>query len=452
MRSLSRRLLSSRSISRRRFLSTVGAAASALGIPTVVPSAVLGREGRPPPSERVVLGAIGVGGRGHSVLAELLSVPAVQAVAVCDVKRPERQSARAMVDRHHGGQACAEHEDFRDLVAREDIDAVMVASTDHWHVLHALAAVRSGKDVYVEKPLGLSIEELKTLRDAVQRHGRVFQFGTQQRSDTNFRHACELALNGYLGSLRTIRVSAPSGPGERTGSSTYEPAPVPEGFDYDRWLGPSPVAPYTPKRVINPHWFHISDYSLGYVAGWGIHHVDIAQWGNGTELTGPVEVEGTGVFPTDDGLCDNALSWEVSLRYRSGVVMDFTSDGGRNAHGIRFEGTEGWVHVARGSIDAEPKRLLQVSPKAGEVRLPVSDHHQKNFVDCVRSRGRTISPIEVAVRSDTVCHLSDIAMRLGRKLRWDPDREEFPGDPEANRFLSRAMREPWHLGWQGGRA
>jgi predicted dehydrogenase len=391
------------------------------------------------------MGFIGVGGRGQAVMRGFLSLPEVQAVAVCDVKRPQREAARAMADGHHGGKTCEAYGDFRELVARADIDAISIASTDHWHVLHALAAVRSGKDVYVEKPLGLSVEELKTLRAAVHRHGRVFQFGTQQRSDHNFRHACELALNGYLGRVHAIRVSAPSGPGERTGSPTYEPAPVPEGFDYKMWLGPAPRAPYTPKRVVNPHWFHISDYSLGYVAGWGIHHVDIAQWGNGTELTGPVEVEGTGVFPTDDGLCDNALSWDVRLRYGSGVLLDFTSDGGRNAHGIRFEGPEGWVYVRRGFIDAQPKSLLRAAIRPEQVHLPVSEHHQRDFADAVRTRRRTVSPIEVAVRSDTVCHLSDIAMRLGRKLRWDPEREEFPGDPEANRMLSRALRAPWHL-------
>jgi len=431
--------------SRRRFLACSAKACAAVAFPWIIPSTAIGGGGRPPPSDRVVMGFIGVGGRGQGVMGEFLSRPEAQAVAVCDVKRPMREAAQAMADRHHGGKVCAAYDDFRELVARRDIDAVSIASTDHWHVLHALAAVRSGKDLYVEKPLSVSIEELKVLRAAIHRHGRIFQFGTQQRSDRNFRFACELALNGYLGKVQTIRVSAPSGPGERTGSPTYPIESVPEGFDYESWLGPAPWAPYTPKRVVNPHWFHISDYSIGYVAGWGIHHVDIAQWGNGTELTGPVEIEGTGVFPEDDGLCDNALSWEVTLRYSNGVTVDFTSDGGRNAHGIRFEGPEGWVHVARGFIDAQPRSLLGVAIQPNETRLPVSDHHQGNFLDGVRTRRRTISPIDVAVRSDTVCHLSHIAMRLGRRLRWDPEREEFPGDAGANRMLARAMRAPWHL-------
>jgi predicted dehydrogenase len=434
-------------IERRQFLKGAAAMAGALaGFPAIVPSSALGRDGTVPPSNRVAIGCIGVGGRGQAVMQGLMESPEVQVVAVCDVKGDVREAVREQVDRRHGKKGCASLSDFRELVARDDIDAVSIASTDHWHVLHALAAVRAGKDIYVEKPLGLSLEELKTLREAVHRYGRVFQFGTQQRSDVNFRFACELALNGRLGKVHTIRVSAPSGPGERTGSRTYEPMPPPPGFDYEFWLGPAPWAPYTPKRVINPHWFHISDYSLGYVAGWGIHHIDIAQWGNGTQLTGPVEVEGTGVFPHDDGLCDNVLSWDMDLKYAGGVRLSFTSDGGKNEHGIRFEGPDGWVYVRRGFIDASPKALLQEKLGEKEIHLPVSEHHQRNFVECVKSRRETISPIDVAVRSDTVCNISDIAMRLGRRLRWDPEKEEFPGDVEANRMLRRAMREPWSLG------
>jgi predicted dehydrogenase len=435
-----------RTIDRRRFLKrAAGLAAAAVACPEFVPSSVLGADGAVAPSNRIAVGAIGVGGRGQGVLAGFLGSRDAQVVAVCDVKRPEREVTRDQVDRHYGTKTCAAYANFRELVGRDDIDAVSIASTDHWHVLHALAAVRAGKDVYVEKPLGLSVEELKTLRREVHRHGRMFQFGTQQRSDANFRLACELALNGRLGKVGKIRVSAPSGPAERTGSPTYEPAPVPDGFDYDFWLGPAPQAPYTPKRVINPHWFHISDYSLGYVAGWGIHHVDIAQWGNGTELTGPVEVAGSGVFPPEDGLCDNALAWDVDLKYSNGVEMSFTSDGGKNEHGIRFEGSEGWVHVRRGFIDAHPKSLLQSVIGPNENHLPVSDNHQQNLLDSIRTRLPPVSPIDVAVRSDTICHLSDIAMRLGRKLRWDPEKEEFPGDADANRMLTRAMRSPWRL-------
>jgi glucose-fructose oxidoreductase len=424
---------------------SVGFLAGAIGFPRMVSAAALGKAGGPAPSDRVTVGCIGTGGMGRYDMSRFLQSPDSRVVAVCDVKRDAREAAREQVDNVYRTKTCAAYNDFRELVARSDIDACLIASTDHWHVLHALAAVRSGKDVYIEKPLGLSLQEITALRDEVERYGRIFQFGTQQRSMPQFRLACELVLNGRIGKLGSIRVSAPSGFAERTGEATYAPVPVPEGFDYDFWLGPAPWAPYVPKRVINPHWFHMSDYSLGYVAGWGIHHVDIAQWGNGTELTGPIEVEGSGVYPSNDGMCDNALTWDVTLRYANGVRMHFTSDGLMNDHGIRFEGTGGWVYVNRSVLDANPKSLLEEKFGPNEIHLPRSEHHQQNFLDCVRSRGRTVSPIDVAVRSDTICHLSDIAMRLGRKLSWDPVKEVFAGDAEANRRLRRAMRSPWHL-------
>jgi predicted dehydrogenase len=431
--------------SRRRFLAAAGAAAGGLAAPWIAPAAALGRDGEVPPSERIAIGGIGTGGRGCGVLSEFLQCPEARVTAACDLKPEARETARRIAEVRGGKGSCATIKDFRELVARPDIDVVVVASNDHWHVLHALAAVRAGKDIYVEKPLGVSIEELKVLREEVRRRGRMFQFGTQQRSDAKFRAACELVLNGRIGEVRRIRVSAPSGPAERTGSPTYEPQPVPEGFDYEMWLGPAPRAPFHPKRVVNPHWFHISDYSIGYIGGWGIHHIDIAQWGNGTERTGPVEIDGTGVFPSDDGMCDNPLSWDVDLRFAKGAPVSFTSDGGKNPHGIRFEGTEGWIYVNRSVLEAEPKSILEAKFGPGDVRLPASDHHQKNLLDSVRSRRPTVSPIEIAVRSDTVCHLADISMRLGRRLRWDPEKEVFPGDDEANRLLRRPMRAPWSL-------
>jgi predicted dehydrogenase len=435
-----------RTTSRRGFLKiTAGAVAGAAAFPYVVTAAALGKDGAPAPGNRITVGCIGTGGMGRYDMGMMLQSPDARVVAVCDVKTDAREAACAQVDGYYGARSCAAYNDFRELVARPDIDVVQVASADHWHVLHALSAVRAGKDVYVEKPLGLSFAQVQLLREEVHRYGRVFQFGTQQRSMPQFRQACELVRNGRIGKLHTMRVSAPSGFAERTGEPTYVPAPVPEGLDYEFWLGPAPWAPYTPKRVVNPYWFHTSDYSLGYVAGWGIHHVDIAQWGNGSELTGPVEVEGSGVFPSNDGLCDNALNWDVMLSYANGVRMRFTSDGCGQDHGIRFEGADGWVHVDRGGINANPKELLAVQFGPSDVRLPVSLNHQQNLLDCVKSRGRTVCPIDVAVRSDTVCHLSDIAMRLGRKLRWDPAREEFVGDVEANAHLARAMRSPWHL-------
>ncbi|MBI4580823.1 MAG: Gfo/Idh/MocA family oxidoreductase [Planctomycetes bacterium] len=433
-------------ITRRNVLKGAAkAAGAAVAFPYIVPSSALGLDGAVAPSNRITVGCIGTGGMGTYDMTRMFEVADVQVVAVCDPKQPKREAARARANEFYKKDVCAAYNDFRELVVRKDIDVVQVATVDQWHVPCALAAVRSGKDVYVEKPLGMSLQEIKMLREACHRYGRIFQFGTQQRSMPQFRQACELAINGRLGKLHTIKVSAPSGHAERTGDVTYVPAPVPAGFDYDMWLGPAPWAPYTPKRTESPHWFHISDYSLGYIAGWGIHHVDIAQWGNGTELTGPIEVEGSGVFPSKDSLCDNPLNWDAKLKYASGVVMHFTSDGGPNQHGIRFEGTRGWVHVDRGQIIAEPRSLLDEKIGPDETRLPVSLHQQRNLIECVKTRGRTVSNIDVAVRSDAICHLTWLAVHLGRKLRWNPDKEEFVNDPEANARMVRVMRAPWHL-------
>jgi predicted dehydrogenase len=432
---------------RRQFLRKAAGGVCA-ALPLLIPASALGRAGRIPPSQRIVMGAIGVGQQGFYDMNAFMSLPEAQVVAVCDVKRPMCQRAKLAVDAHYAGAVCSVYHDFRELLDRSDIDAVSVVTLDSWHVLHALAAVRAGKDVYVEKPLGMSIEEIKVLRDAVHRYGRVFQFGTQQRSSQEFRHACEIARNGRLGKVHTIEVGVHSGAAERSGLKRYAPEPVPDGFDYDFWLGPTPWAPYTTARLVYPHWFHISDYSLGYVSGWGIHHIDIAQWGNGTELTGPLSVEGRAQFPRDDALCDNPLSWDTRMKYANGVDLIFTGAGPGFAgvrHGITFRGPNGWVWVNRGVIDAEPKSLLKEPFGPSDLRLPVSTNHQENFLQCVRSRQKTISNIDVAVRSDTVCQLAWCAFQLGRPLRWDPASETFPGDPEASRKMTRALRAPWRL-------
>jgi predicted dehydrogenase len=287
----------------------------------------------------------------------------------------------------------------------------------------------------------------KALRAACHRYGTVFQWGTQQRSSENFRFGCELVRNGRIGELRSILVGVPHDfafPNQPT-------QPVPKDLDYDLWLGPAPWAPYTYHRC-RPWtkedsygiWYHISDYCLGGIGGyWGIHHLDIAQWGHGTDHTGPVEVDGTATFP-DDGLADCAVSWKVRHTYADGVTMVYT-DNKQNKQGVVFEGTEGWVYVRRGHIDAEPKSLLSSQIGPGEIHLPESPGHQRQFLDCIKTRKPTVSDINVAVRSDTISHLTDICTRLRRKVRWDPETEEIVDDAEASRMLSRSMREPWRL-------
>ncbi len=456
---------------RRHFLKkAAGIAAAPIVFPYIVPSSALGLDGAVAPSNRVTIGFIGVGNMGQAHLRSFIYQSDVQAVAVCDPNRWRREQAQHIVNGEYDKQVCAAYVDFRELLARRDIDAVCIASLDSWHVLQALAAVRAGKDVYVQKPLGMSIDEIKMLREEVNRYARVFQFGTQQRSSEEFRFACELVRNGRIGKVQTIKVGVHSGAGsrtgpkairpvdgvarrerevsdERTGLAKVEPEPVPDWLDYEMWLGPAPHSPYCTARLTYPHWFHISDYSIGYVSGWGVHHIDIAQWGNGTELTGPIEIMGTAVWPHDDALCDNPTSWDVHYEYANGVKLHYTGSGpGFEGvrHGITFEGPDGWVFVNRGVLEAEPKSLLRSKIGPNELHLPVSSLHERNFIECVKSRARTICPVDVAVRSDTVCQLAWITFKLqSRKLKWDPEKEIFPDDPDANRLMKRTLRSPW---------
>jgi predicted dehydrogenase len=430
-----------RLVSRRDFLK--GGAAFLLGAPYVIPSLAGAAKRRVSPSNRIVMGTIGTGGQGTGDMGNFMWSNTVQMVAVCDVDRKNREDAQKKVEKHYsenkpGGpwKGCAAYNDFRELLAREDIDAVIIATPDHWHVPIAIAAARAGKDIYCEKPISLTIGEGRALCDVMKRTGRVLQTGSQQRSDGRFRQACELARNGRLGRLHTITTHLPGG--TETGPQPVQP--VPDGFDYDMWLGPAPWAPYTEKRC---HWNFrwIYDYSGGEPTDWGAHHNDIAQWGNGTELTGPVEIDGKGVFP-EKGLWNAPLSFRIEYRYANGVRL--VCENG-DPQTVMFDGDKGWVKVSREEIRAEPESLLREKIGPDEIRLYRSKDHTENFLDCVKSRKETVAPPEIAHRSATVCHLGNISMRLGRKLAWDPDRERFVNDPEADRMINRAMRAPWTL-------
>jgi predicted dehydrogenase len=428
--------------SRRQFLKQ----AAALAAPALVPSAVLGGPGRDAPSERVIVGSIGVGGRGRLNTRGLMAHGA-QVVAVCDVNAGHRAHARREVEAHYakakrGGsyRGCAAYKHFQELLGRDDIDAVMIATPDHWHVPIALAAVRAGKAIYVEKPLGISIAEGQALREAVQRSRAVFQHGTEQRSFGRFRRACELVRNGYLGQVKLIRVACPGG--RRTG--VHPPQPVPKGFDWDLWLGPAAYVPYTPARARAGSWYFISDYAAsGFVAGWGVHHVDMAQWALDADHSGPVEIEGRGVLP-EDGLYDTPVTWSIDYTYANGVRVNFT-DNGQNPQGVVFEGTEGKLHVTRGAIRAWPDSLLKIKLRPDDVHLYRCRSDDANFLECVKSRRETCSPIHAAHRSTSVCYLGHIAILLGPRLRWDPVRERFVNIPEANRLLSRPHRAAWQI-------
>ena len=426
-----------RALSRREFLA---GGVGLVAFPCVVPSSALGKASSVSVSNRVTMGTIGTGGRGKEVMRSLMGRPGCAMLAVCDVDGKRLNEARGIVNAQYGNQDCAAYGDYRDLLARADIDAVLIASPDQWHVLQSIEAAWAGKDIHLEKPLGLSVQENIALRRAITQYQRVFQFGTQQRSDHNFRFACELVRNGRIGKLRRIIAATPAS----RAVDSYRPSRVPPELDYEMWVGPARWMPYT-QGVMGScgNWGHVSNFSLGWVTTWGIHHVDIAQWGNDADATGPVEVEGTGEFPKD-GLYDCAVAWDMTIEYANDVTLNFV-DNKKKKQGVLFEGSDGWVFVERGTIDAHPKALLDETIGPGEIHLPLSNDHSQNFLDCVKTRETPVSSIESAVRTDTVCHLSDIAMRLGRKLSWDPAAERFINDEQANRMLTRSMRSPWHL-------
>ena len=422
-------------VTRRGFLK--GAAAT-LAAPYVLTSSALGGAGRAAAGERVTVAVIGVRNRGGQLLGSLLGHGDAQVVGVCDVdgsvvERGIRRAEDAYADGENRGRYAGVWgtADFREVMAREDVDAVVVATPDHTHALVSIAACRAGKDVYVEKPMTLTIREGRAMVEAVRRYGRVLQVGSQRRSEGGVRHTCELVRNGRIGKVEKVEV----GFGVRPGSpQPWAPEPVPEGFDYDRWLGPAPWAPYTEKRC-HYNFRFVRDYSGGEMTNWGAHFFDVAQWGLGTDDTGPVEVAGEGEAHAT-GLYDVYYRVRVSYGYASGVRM--TCD---NSHkGTRFIGTEGEVGGGKTVIRGEE----QIGPD--EVHLYRTNRgHMGDFLHCVRTRQDPSAPVEAGHRSATVCHLGNIAMDLGRRLRWDPVREEFPGDAEANRLRGYAYRHPWRL-------
>lgn len=433
-----------RGLSRRRFLAS---AASAMAAPMFIPARALGRDGAVAPSNRIAVGAIGMGGRGTGHIREISALPGVELLAVCDASRLRAEKARSLARETLNAPGCAALHDFREIVARSDIDAVTIAAPEHWHAVMSIAAMRAGKDVYCEKALALTVAEGRAMCDAVRRTGRVFQAGTQQRSDRRFRFACELARNGYLGRLRTVTVAVPGGnlrlpAGE---SALRLPvAPVPEDLDYDLWLGPSPLKPYR-KGMESYYWYFLTDYCAGWIQSWGVHHLDIALWGAPALGASTLDVEGSATFLPDSDV-DVSFNWDVTATEPGGVQLRFFDDASSPiGHGCRFEGDKGWVHVTRGDIRAEPVSLLDVVIRPDEDRLYVSDHHMENFVHCVRSRREPAAPVEACHAATTLSLIADIATRTGRKMTWDWRREQFVNDEAASRMLTRTLRKPWTL-------
>jgi len=428
-----------RGTTRRDFIGTAGAWAAA---PWVIPAAAWGAQLRPAPSNRITTALIGSGGRGQQIIAGGDKV-----VAVCDVDAKHRAAAKAAIDARAGNRDCAEYGDFREVLARDDIDAVVIATPDHWHVPIATAAVKAGKAVYVEKPLSYCIGEGRILADAVARYGAILQVGSQQRSPeyANFTRAVEMVRNGRLGELKTAKVLIYARSGK---DNPWTPYKVPAELDYEMWLGPAPYSPYHPERVHYKFRF-VSDFSGGDITNWGAHHLDIAQWGIGADGSGPVEVVGRGKRNIH-GVHDTFYDIHVHFLYANGAKVELRSTEEGGTGWVRFEGSQGWVQVSREGIDAEPKSLLDWRLGPGDERVvpePLANTHMGIWLECIRSRNRRALnvPAEVAHRSATVCHLANIAMELERPLKWDPEAEQFVDDDEANRMRWRAPREPWEM-------
>lgn len=417
----------SQTITRRGF---VKRAAAALAAPYVITSAALGGEGRPAASERIVMGTIGLGGRGRDDMQALLANPDVQMVAVCDVQRAKREAGKAAVDSKYGNQDCAAYLDLRELLARSDIEAVLIATGDNWHTMASILAAKAGKDIYCEKPMSVVVAEGRALVETMKRYGTIFQCGTQRRSVGRFKYAVEVAQSGKLGELQTLYAEkAPSEWFKYDWHASLPPQPEPprEEVDWDMWLGPAPWRPYNAEYLKRSFWMAHLDFSGGALTEWGSHTVDLCQWANNADATTPVEFE--------------LAEGTVVARYANGVKLVF-EEGKWPLH-VRFVGSEGWIYADDdGNVDAEPKSLL--ADRNFGKGYPQHDH-VRNFLDCVRSRRTPVAPAEGAHRANSTCQVANICLQLGRQLTWDPEHERFINDPMADQMLNRAMRPPWRF-------
>ena len=430
-------------VSRRGFVKRSLLAGGAAAMPWIVPSCALGKDGAVAPSERITLGGIGIGPRGSHVLGGMLPEKDVQFVAICDVRADRRDSVKAMADAHYGNADCAQYRDLRELLARDDIDAVLIATGDRWHALGSIMAAKAGKDVYSEKPCALSIGQCQALADCMRLHGRTYQAGTQRRSVPNFKAAVHLAHSGKLGKIHTMYASSYR-PSQTHDWLPAEPEPDPEVVDWDMWLGPAPWRPYN-QAYVNGGWRGHFDFdSGGRLLDWGAHTIDLCQWANRTDDTLPLTYE--------------AGETGITLEYANGVtlILDYLEEpfGNRDPHygtsrgtcPVRFEGDEGWVETGdSGEIAVHPESLR--SELIGFERMAGTDstRHGRNFFDCIKSGRQPNANADIMRRSHIACYAAAFSWELGRKLTIDPETETFINDDEANRLRHRTMRAPWRL-------
>lgn len=447
----------------------MAAAAGAIFVPTIVPSSVFGKNA---PSNRINIGQIGFGriARAHD-LPETMKYDIARVIAVSDVDSKRMQDGKQHIENWYAEKkgkknyiAVSMYEDYREMLENPDIDAVMISTPDHWHAQPAIDAALAGKDIYLQKPTSLTIEEGRAMSDVIHKTGRVFQIGSQQRSLDpwpQFKKACELVRNGRIGEVHTVKIGLPGDPG-----GPQEPEmPIPENLNYEMWLGSTPYEYYTENRVHpqenygRPGWLRCEQFGAGMITGWGAHHFDIAHWGMGTEYTGPIEVEAEAQFP-QSGLWSVHGSFNVKAKYANGATMLVSGD---YPNGVRFEGSDGWIFVTRGNVgvtasdptesgkeseafQASDPKILGSEIGKDEIHLYASPEQHGNWLDCIQSREETVAPAEVAHRSCSACLIAHTAMKLPRKLYWDPVNERFRNDDQANAMLSRPQRFPWGTG------
>ena len=442
-------------LSRRKFVGGLlrGALVAAVA-PNFIPLRVLAGDNTP--SKKIQLGHIGTGNQGTGLLRNFLNVEGAASVAVCDPFRPRREKAGQLIQERQKLEPKL-YSDFRALLADKSIDAVVIATPDHWHVPVGLAAVRAGKDVYIEKPLGHSLEQNRAMLQAVKKHNRIFQYGTQQRSQELIKRGVELVLNGYIGELQRLEVWAPGGEG---GGSLAE-IPVPAGLDYELYLGPAPLRPCTADRITSKGSWYCSDYALGFIAGWGAHPLDIAIWGMDSDTKGPVSFRGTGEFPTPNALFDTCATWDVEMKFSDGLPLHFMSTNyakpivqkyrtdvqGADARffgdGTTFFGSKGWVSLSRGGACASNPDWLKLKECEGARRVLYRNKYYKAFVDSVREHSASVAPIQDAVRSDAMSHLSLLAIKSGGEVVWDPKSYRIQSPKALNDQLHCPVRGEW---------
>jgi predicted dehydrogenase len=429
-------------INRRSFFGKMaGAAGAAIALPYIIPGSALGKDGATAASDRIVMGVIGSGSMGTGDMHEFMGKKEVQMVAACDVDKGHRDSAKAAMDAKYGNTDARAHSDFREFLAKEKVDAVILALPDQWHAIIAVACANAKLDIYGQKPLARTIWEGKKIIEAVEKNSVIWQTGSWQRSEAHFHKACELVINGRIGKVNFVEVGLPDG----NPSTISNPVqPVPEGLDWDMWLGPAPKEPY--RGICHWDWRWILAYSGGQLTDWAGHHIDIAHWGLGLDRTGPIEIEATGVYPRE-GIFDVPVEYSIHTKYSTGVEFHI-ANARQLPHkmGVCWYGDKGWIHVDRGNhlIASDPK-ILEEKIGDSEIKLYQSLDHAQNLLDCIRTRKETITPCQVAHRSISVALLGEIAMLTGRKLKWNPDAQEFIGDPIASRMLRRPFRSPWKL-------